>query len=256
MTHFRHTHTNRHGGDAQPINLAITFLRRCSVGSAQIEVNDLKLGQKISVIQLTLRQHGGDKLVANVIMSNLGTEKGHTVVPTDNFKGPSKELSDGNTWQRVDIPHPQFRRAPAHVEVHQPTQKKCTVVETGMHWEQCALLRWQQADRIIHGRWTNEAAGFLLDVFPAPLAELEEQVNATKGESHPVWFPTLSLNIDFKAPIGEAGLDMLYSCINIQSIRNGRMDIRVKLHNERGQMLAIGNHCTLITSPTQAQGKL
>lgn len=273
-THFRTRHRDRHGGLAEPINMQLMFIRRCDVGEALLEVGELKLGTKISTVRVRLLQKSAshsepiEKIVAHIIVSNLRAERGLSIdqtkidpvaLPKSISHPPATGTSDEDSkpaWRLVQIPYPEFRRAPAHVLVYEPSEF-CAQGWAVSSSEQWAALQWKHEEKLEQGRWTNEAAVFLLDVFPETLAGLEKEVNKAQGKPAPVWFPTLALTIDFKRSLPEHGVGWLHSHMTTESIRNGRMDIKVTLRDPDGHAVALATHSTLIMSrPTRKEVRI
>lgn len=275
-THFCRRHHDRHGGAAEPINMQLMFARRCHIGEAILEVEDLKLGTKTSAIRAKLlqRDRGSsssklvENIVAHIIVSKLQGEEGFTLGKEGTSPALSPRitsyplegnLDDGSRrmWTLMKIPHPHFRRAPAHVRAYVPKDSP-RQEQAGFGSEQWAALGGQEGNKTGRGRWTNESATFLLDVFPATLAHLEKEVNKIRGEmAAPVWFPTLALTIDFRKSIPpKHGLKWLHSLVRTESIRNGRMDIKIVLRDQDGDLVALATHSTLIMTPKRNDAKI
>ena len=106
------------------------------------------------------------------------------------------------------------------------------------------------------GKWTNETLPFLSDWFPAGLTEVGMGALASSSSSSPssspkpkippFWYPTVTLNIDFKKSLPPQGVDWLYSRVVMKSIRNGRMDIEVIILDEQGEIVALCTHVGLV----------
>lgn len=155
-------------------------------------------------------------------------------------------------WRRVRIPHPSFRKAPNHVAIYTaPASHKFNPGE--LSCTQCALLRWDQDGNEVKGRWTNESATFLADIFPVPLQHLEKAEGAKNGTSGPVWFPTLALNIDFKRLLPDRGEAVLLSQVNARCINNWRITVEVEIVDSDGRVVALATHATLIMSSARNQ---
>lgn len=204
------------------------------------------------------------KLIGNITVSNLEDEDGLSAKGDWDLGGgvsygpplvkTPDAASENNPWKRVLIPHPEFRRAPAHVEVYNPQSASTGEVDNASH--QWATLRWTENGDPVHGRWTNEASVFLLDVFPTRLALLEREVNAGTAAPVPVWFPTLALSIDFKKVLPANGVNWLHSKVTTKSIRGGRMDVEVALLDDSGDIIALASHATLIMSSSRNRARI
>lgn len=255
--------------------MQLTFVRRCQVGAAWLDVKDGKLGTATSVIRVVLSQEGQDgtrieKLVGNITVMNVRDEKGlsmdsgwrpqlngpiHGPPGIDTAPGskPGKEASD-TPWLRTHMPHPHFRKAPAHVEVYGPGSQ--TARPPPGTEDQWARLRWSEGEEVVQGRWTTEAAVFLLDIFPAPLARLERKINEGKAAPVPVWFPTLAMSIDFKKPLPEGGVEWLFSRVTAKSIQNGRMDVEIVLLDSSGELVALASHANLMLDLSRNRARI
>ncbi|KAH7125987.1 thioesterase-like superfamily-domain-containing protein [Dactylonectria macrodidyma] len=262
-THFKHNHPRRHAGHAAPISMQLSFVRRSNVGPAHLEVKEIKLGSRVSTVNVTLYQRSQSsseqmvKLTGLVTISSLREEAGLSVpfncaldtvpeIPTltscQTSKGAAAAL-----WKLVEIPHPEFRKATGHVETYVRHKNSQAFQRHGIS-EQWTRLGWKQDDENVTGRWTNEAAAFLLDVFPSALAKLESQLQSEIGTYQPVWFPTLTMNIDFKKEIPEGGEEWLYSSVAMKQIKNGRTDIQVVLRDALGELIALASQAGLVMS--------
>lgn len=256
--------------------MQIAYVRRCSSGPAQLDIEDIKLGARTSLIRITLSQQNLArekivKLTGLVTISNLATEtglslaSGWTLSPRPAIfvfpqKSTSRDFGSDQTiqtspWKRARVPHPEFRKATSHVEVYVAE----TASQNASHrhlTDQWAALRWTDEDgRSVEGRWTNEAAAFLLDVFPTALTNLEAEATADDSVTAPMWFPTLSLNIDFKKELSKDGVEWLFSRVTMKSIKNGRTDIEVVLMDESGELVALATQAGLAMSSARNRAK-
>ncbi|RMJ07950.1 hypothetical protein CDV36_012441 [Fusarium kuroshium] len=254
--HFSLNHPTRHEGCAAPINIQLTFVRRASIGRAILHVIDIKLGRRTSVIQISLMQSPSEqskaveKAIAHVTISNLATEAGLSLIEdqtaVDGRAGPE--------WIRFDIPHPEFRKATGHVEVY---QAEGSPQQSGLVYEQRSALTWDDGCQRVHGLWTNEAATFLLDVFPMLLAGLEKSMSKEEGTQGPIWFPTLTITIDFRKELPKCGVEWLRSRTSVKSVKNGRTAIEVELRtDETGEVVAVATHAGLMVDSAGNRSKM
>lgn len=219
-------------------------------------MEDIKLGARTSIVRITLSQLGRTRdktvrVVAHVTMSNLRGETGLSLSSDWTLSPPPpppypqlQQMTRSRHWEKVSLSYPSFRKAPGHVEIYGPSD---VLPSQGPSiTDQWAALRWTEEGRTTEGRWTNEAVAFLLDVFPAVLAKLEKAVNSAKEMPSPAWFPTLTLNIDFKKELPEDGVEWLYSRVVLKSIKHGRVDIEVVLLEESGEIVALATQAGLI----------
>jgi hypothetical protein len=119
-----------------------------------------------------------------------------------------------------------------------------------------------------NGRWTNDALGFLVDMFPQIVekfvnphieeAALDQQSAGEgnkprqgKGEKGPgatakYWYPTLALNLEVKKLLPEEGVEWLFVRVKAKSIRNGRFDLDVEVWDTDNELVATSSHASLI----------
>jgi hypothetical protein len=251
--------------------MQLVFVRRSDIGRALLNVTDVKLGRRTSTVHVTLSQENQQKvkvvkLSAYITVSNIQKEAGLSLQPTlvpSNITldfGPPRIDSiafdnKSSPWQKVIIPHPEFRRAPCHVDLYRPVvgqqqDSQCQSVQ-----DQWARLKWSEGGRLEQGRWSNEAVAFLLDVFPDTLARFERAVNSDPSKGNvPVWFPTLAFNIEFKKQLPSSGVEWLYSRVTVKSVSNGRLDIGVVLLDEQNEIVALANQVGLLLSAKSNDG--
>ncbi|KAK4937072.1 hypothetical protein LTR10_022195 [Elasticomyces elasticus] len=264
------THHDR--SEPHPINLHLEFLRRTSVGEALFTVKDVKLGSRISNLHIVLSQkqpHDDkyqDEAEGYIAVSNIATETGLTL-NTDYQLYPSplpvdlQQVSQGhdkNYALRVRDPFAQFRRAAQNIQmflVRRDQRPKNHPKSINDQW-------------VPNGRWTNDALGFLVDIFPQIV---ESYVNpyveeAARGEhseaelkqflqsNEPVakfWYPTLVLNLDVKKLLPEEGVEWLFVRVKAKAIRNGRFDLDIEVLDEHGELIATSVHASLIVDSSR-----
>ena len=59
------------------------------------------------------------------------------------------------------------------------------------------------------------------------------------------WYPTVLLNMDFKKPLPEEGVEWLFVRADTKQIKNGRMDIDIVILDEEGDIVALSHHVSL-----------
>ncbi|RSL99843.1 hypothetical protein CEP52_009504 [Fusarium oligoseptatum] len=191
-----------------------------------------------------------EKAIAHVTISNLATEAGLSLIEDTGVV----DHRAGLEWTRFDIPHPEFRKATGHVEVYQP---EGSLQQSVLVYEQRSALAWDDGCHRIHGRWTNEAATFLLDVFPMLLAGLEKSISKEEGTQGPIWFPTLTINIDFRKELPKCGVEWLRSRTSVKSVKNGRTAIEVELRTDKtGEVVAVATHAGLMMDSARNRSKM
>lgn len=263
-----------------PINLHLEFLRRTSVGPALFTVKDLKFGSRISNLHIVLSQkqpHNDqyqDEAEGYITMSNIATETGLTIdtnyqlypppLPV-NLRQLASQGRDQNYTLRAQDPFPQFRRAAQNIRMYLVQQK-----QRPNNHPKSINDQWVRfaPNRVPNGRWTNDALGFLVDIFPQIV---ESYVNpfveaASRGEHSEAelkqflqskepraayWYPTLVLNLDVKKLLPEEGVEWLFVRVRAKAIRNGRFDLDIEVLDEQGELIATSAHASLIVDASR-----
>lgn len=263
-THLSSTHSSR--SEPHPINLHLEFLRRTSVKLATFIVKDVKLGSRISNLHVTLvqEQEDGkrrDAVEGYITMSNMSRETGLSLptqfqvlpppLPADLSK-ISSQGEDENWALRHNQAFPKFRRAALNIEIHlekqdrRPADRPRSILD---QWVRFTPLKKP-------GKWTNDCLGFVVDMFPQIV---ESYINAERGESDmqekaptaanprpKYWYPTLSLNLDVKKLLPPEGEEWLFVRMQAKVIHNGRLDLLITVLDERGEIVALSTHNSLI----------
>ncbi|RHZ71051.1 hypothetical protein CDV55_108499 [Aspergillus turcosus] len=284
ITHFAHTHPTRYDGPATPISMQLAFLRRTAAGPAVLEVQDTKLGARTSTIHVALLQPSekgkkkGDeenlevKVAGYITVSPATAEVGvsapsnWTVQPEPiPGSGPNgrvnlaalRETGRDGQWVRLVAPFPKFRRASQQVELYgpDPALGKPPVLD---QW-----TRFRPGGNT-EARWTNEAVAFLVDMFPMALDGFDTMGKAAdnaagtepaKGKVAKYWYPTVTLNIDFKKRLPASGVEWLYSRVQTRSVRNGRTDLDVVVLDEQGEVVALSTQVGLVMDASRNIGQ-
>jgi len=115
----------------------------------------------------------------------------------------------------------------------------------------------------VTGRWTNDALGFLVDMFPQVVesyvnpfveeaalgqyspSELKEFLKSNEPRAK-FWYPTLALNLDVKKLLPEEGVEWLFVRVRAKAIKNGRFDLDIEVWDEGGELVASSIHASLI----------
>ena len=268
-THMQTTHTTR--SQPHPINLHLQFLRRTAVGPATLLVRDIKLGSRISNLHLTLYQNNNLTLPiveGYIMMSNLSTETGYTLDTSYRLHPPPLPANlhalrttgeDTHYTLRRNEPFPNFRRAALNVQMYlvRPSSRPSTTPRSiGDQW--IRFYPYQNP-----GKWTNDALGFLVDLFPQIIeqyintiaedaaitepsqSKLREITLANKPETA-FWYPTLALNLDVKKLLPPEGVDLLFVRVQAKIVRNGRFDLEIGVWDEGGGCVALSTHASLV----------
>jgi Thioesterase-like superfamily len=278
--------TLNHPSRNQPhaINLHLEFLRRTSADvTAVFSVREIKLGSRISNLHITLSQRNGqdgasrDNVTGYVIMSNMATERGlslpssfalHPRPPPANLSSLLAHSHDDDWTLQPSLSFPKFRKAGQHIRVYLPRPDKYPRTQKPYldQW-----VRFHPEGR--RGKWTNDALGFVVDMFPQIVEEYlhvgqQDQHEADAGsgsssssasasvsgglaESTPrakYWYPTLVLNLDVRRALPPApdGAEWLFVRVGAKLIRNGRMDLEVLVLDEREDVVATSTHAGLV----------
>jgi hypothetical protein len=263
--------------------MQMAFLRRTAAGPATLTVEDSKLGLRTSTIHVTLSQEDDSssaneqnkkltaKVVGYITVSDPISDVGHStpstwelyppapsngppsvVVTADNVSLSLDNATQTKWRQTGPTDWVKFRRVEHQCITFGPTSeyKKPGVID------QWARLRTVTSGSSAagNGKWTNETLPFLSDWFPAGLEEVGSQALSSSSSSPPstrpkippFWYPTVTLNIDFKKSLPPQGVDWLYSRVVMKSVRNGRMDIEVVIMDEQGEIVALCSHIGLV----------
>ncbi|OAL28137.1 hypothetical protein AYO20_09556 [Fonsecaea nubica] len=288
-THMSLTHGSR--SEPHPVNMHLEFLRRTSVGPAVFTVKDVKLGSRISNLHIVLAQkqeHNGqwqDQVQGYITMSNIATEQGLSFDTQYQLWPPALPANlallgtkgrDENYTIRANDPFPAFRRAGQNIQIYlvQPHRRR----QPGQSGQPRAIVdQWVRfapktpslnPSKNITGRWTNDALGFVVDMFPQivesyvnPVVEeaaigqhsqAELKALLKSGEpSAKFWYPTLSLNLDVKKLLPEEGVEWLFVRVLAKTIRNGRFDLNIEVWDEAGELVASSTHASLIVDASR-----
>ncbi|KAE8145220.1 thioesterase-like superfamily-domain-containing protein [Aspergillus avenaceus] len=278
LTHFAHTHPTLYNAPATPISIQLSFLRRTAAGPITFTVQDMKLGARTSTIHITLCQASekstnGDlevKVAGYITVSPPTAEVGissttgwtlHPPMPTGSGLHGRVDLPtlhqtgrDGD-WVHLEPPHTNFRRATLQLELYGPQSTSGRPQVT----DQWARFR-PGGDG--GARWSNEAVAFLADMFPMALTGLDQMASKASGQSRDsseasakFWYPTVTLNIDFKKRLPARGVEWLYSRIHTKVVRDGRTDLNVEILDEAGEVVALSTQVGLVLSASRNLGQ-
>lgn len=264
--------------------MQLAFLRRTAAGPAVLEVQDTKLGARTSTIHVALLQPSekgkkkGDeenlevKVAGYITVSPATAEVGVSAPSNWTLQpepipgsGPNgrvnlaalRETGRDGKWVRLVAPFPKFRRASQQVELYgpDPALGKPPVLD---QW-----TRFRPGGNT-EARWTNEAVAFLVDMFPMALDGFDTMAKAAdnaagtesaKGKVAKYWYPTVTLNIDFKKRLPASGVEWLYSRVQTRSVRNGRTDLDVVVLDEQGEVVALSTQVGLVMDASRNIGQ-
>jgi len=274
-THFKQTHPNRHNAIPMPISMQLTYLRRTADGPALITVQDVKLGARTSTIHITLSQEDPSKL-SSLSSSTSPTAKVNPptslaqsarLVGYITISDPVAEVgTSGKTgwelcppappgnpvagsWVLTSTLFPKFRHAANRVEIYAPGPRQNSIRKKGILdiWTRLRPI----GDKGDKSKWTDEGVAFLIDMYPMPVDGVVPSSNLRSGA---FWFPTVTLNIDFKKQLPAGGMEWLYSRVQTKAVRNGRLDIDITIMDEDGEVVALGNQVALVLDASRNTG--
>lgn len=276
--HMQCTHANRKQNNV--INLHLEFMRRTAVGEAIFTVKDVKMGSRVSNLHLTLAQkeHDTDKLVDVVegyfTMSDMSAEDGLSLQtgyeifpkPLPVSLSDLAQNCDKNYIRRGRDPFADFRRAGQNMMMHliRPDRRPNDFPKALI--DQWVLFRPYGQN----GRHTNDALGFIVDVFPQIIEsyvnpdleeaslgqdlsknEADELIKNRKQPHAKYWYPTLSLNLDVKKLLPTEGVEWLFVRVQAKKISRGRFDLQVEVYDESNDLVALSTHSSLVVNSSR-----
>ncbi|KAI9695816.1 MAG: hypothetical protein M1820_008410 [Bogoriella megaspora] len=258
------------------------FPSRTSTGAAVVVIEDVKVGQQISILHLTLWQGGllsqapwvtpsvsRRSILGYVNFSNLRAFTGMTI-PTGYWETPAAELpspmpdfqalkTEGSDkgWELSRIPKSsaQIQRSLQRWQFYLPRHGPLTPGVCDM-W-----IRLASGERITQG-----ALAYVVDSFPINMntflasTEMRELFyNAPRNpetstqENHSedkqragVWLPTVVMNLEVKKALPEDGIEWLAVRVTSKQIQDGKFDIDIVVRDGEGELVALSNHVALI----------
>ncbi|CCG83458.1 Putative uncharacterized protein [Taphrina deformans PYCC 5710] len=216
-----------------PIQMSVAFIVKAQVGSARVVVEELKIGRGYSNYRLSLQQQdeGGHWITcihALIIMGSFAREVG-PVIPTTSYYVP--RLEDCPEMEAV---YSDFRAVAKNFKYWEPKDVKSPAVEN--HW-----LEFKD------GRPMDLLAMALITdlMTPLPLRVCDNE----RG-----WYPTLSLDLQFKQAPKPGGL-YTYLQAESDSIHNGRFDITTRCFDADHKLIALARHSALMVSASRNLSK-
>lgn len=173
---------------------------------------------------------------------------------------------DGS-WVRLEHRYSPFRRAGQHIEIFGPGPvpgSSSSDNNNNNNNRRGIIDQWSRfrpgGDKI--GRWTNEALGYLVDMFPVALEEVgalslssSSSAGDNKKETPLFWYPTVTLNVDVKKRLPPQGVEWLYSRVQSKAMRDGRTDFHVVVLDEEGEIVALASQVSLVLSASRNVGQ-
>ncbi|TLD20471.1 hypothetical protein PspLS_08707 [Pyricularia sp. CBS 133598] len=252
---------------SDPLCAQYSFLDKTTPGPAIILVEEVKLGQRLSILHIALYQDNlltqapwvaerssRPNLVAYITCTNIQSQVGLSLPtgfnlqprpPPVNFGRLLEDGTDGNWCLKPPATpdKPGYRLGHLHnVECYVPIrgQPSKSILD--------AWFRLRSGER-----FTNSSLAFMADIF----GHVPEQYRAKPGQtpdnaSFPSasfnWYPTLALNLEVKKSLTETSVKFLQLRVSAKEIKNGRLDMEMLILDAAGDLVAIANHVTLIVS--------
>ncbi|KAN0074793.1 Thioesterase-like superfamily domain containing protein [Elaphomyces granulatus] len=257
-----------------PISMQLTYLRRAAEGPALITVQDVKLGARTSTIHITLSQEDPPKLPSlSSSASPTASAQSARLVGYITISDPVAEVGisgktgwklsppapPGNpatgSWALTSTLFPKFRHAANRVEIYKPASSQLNPIQ-----KKGILDAWTRIRPIIGDqdddkpKWTDEGVAFLVDMYQMPVDGALPSSDPQFPPGDTFWFPTVTLNIDFKKQLPAGGVEWLYSRVQTKAVRNGRLDIGITIIDEGGEVVALGNQVALVLDASRNTG--
>ena len=236
------------------------FIRRVAPGPITLSISPVNLGPRVSVIQIDLQSEqpeaGGFKscVIATVTQGNLATEKGislptHPAVKKGDIPDRDRDCED-------------FVVSPATQQIAPVFMKLSGRVVKG------GSAGWysDHLGKSIREIWYTFAdgtdfdvlsMGYLTDCVSFPARDIQTYIDFEKFGGAPnnfarddedyksgVVYPTLSMATEIKKD--PKGAKWLFMRIETHEIRNGRFDTNVVILDEKGELVALSNHVSLV----------
>lgn len=218
---------------ADPIQMSIAFVIKAQVGQARVTIKELKIGRSYSNYQLMLQQQEDDGswitlIHALGIMGSFAKETGASLVTTP------RTLPQLENCPEIKPGLPNFRFVAHQFEYWQPEDHKDPTTEN--HW--LSFKDGRPMDVL--------AMGLIADLMtPLPIRVFPDK---------PGWYPTLSLDIQFKEAPNPQGL-YTYLQVESESIKNGRFDITTRCFDVDHRLIAVSKHTAMIVSAARNVSK-
>lgn len=152
-------------------------------------------------------------------------------------------------WVRTVAPFQDFRRAANHVELFGPKPSRSGVGVVDQWARFCP-------GSDTSARWTNEGVAYLVDMFPMALGWFDTMAQEEEGTLPAKnWYPTVTLNVDFKKRLPPEGVEWLYSRVQTKKVRGGRTDLDVVVMDPDGDVVALCTQVGLVVSSARNIGK-
>ncbi|ODQ51660.1 hypothetical protein SAICODRAFT_20330 [Saitoella complicata NRRL Y-17804] len=224
-------------------HINVTFLNKPDAGrDVEITVKDVKRGRTYAVCSVEMWQEKRHILTTLSTHSSFSAEKGptypqHSLAPFTLFKDCHPITTTLGPVKRPAIDNIEICVDPA-IEELKRTER----------------LQWIRLVNEPSRPIDEPVVAMFADCLSVPPPYLHGQL----GEGKVAWFPTLTLEIQFRAP---TSLDPQWIHIHYiaKMVKNGRFDIDVEVRDEKGEVLALSRHlCTIVDAGKvgHAEGKV
>ncbi|KAJ5291516.1 thioesterase family protein [Penicillium angulare] len=278
-------------GQPDALTAHFEFPNRASTGPAILIIEDVKLGQQISTLQLTLWQGGllsqapwidhfvsRRRVLAYTTHTNLRSFSGMSM-PTGYEVTPAAKLpsvSDfealktngaDKVWEKSKLPKAYATMMPslAHWHFYVPRNEPLSPGVLDM-W-----IRLASSERI-----TQSTLAYVVDSFPHNMHNflaapaLRELLNAPPDRSGDsdvkeirekdqqraeMWFPTVVMNMEVKTALPDDGIEWLAVRVLSKQIKDGKFDLEVLVRDPDGAIIALSHHVGMILNIVQSTGK-
>ena len=290
--HLTRNHPSRFKIPPIPVSIQLSFVRRTRVGFATVSVQDIKLGARMSTINVTLSQERQpkpgesakdnlpleEKIVGYITLSPADFDDKKSISksnwtlhppPASGSKpGGGVDLAalaatgcDGEWLRYKETP---FIAASNHIELFGPKSHGPPDAIRNQEIEQWA--RFRPGGQTTTARWTNEALMYLLDVLPRGLDKIGALEMASRGLQpsdgdrdeygyrNRFWFPTVTMNIDLKQSLPLEGVEWLYSRVVTKTVQGGRSDLDIVILDENGELVALSTQVGLVVGADRNLG--
>ncbi|KAJ5267414.1 thioesterase family protein [Penicillium angulare] len=284
------------GSRDQPDTLTahFEFPNRASIGSAILIIEDVKLGQQISTLHLTLWQVGllsqapwVDQFVSRRVVlaytthTNLRTFPGISM-PTGYEVTQAAELpsvSDfealktngaDEVWEKSELPKLYATMMPslANWQFYIPRKEPLSPgvldmwirLTSGEPITQSTLA--YVVDSFPYNIHTFLAAPALRELLNAPPERSDDSdVKEIRGKDQrrsEMWFPTVVMNMEVKMTLPDEGIEWLAVRVSSKQIKDGKFDLEVLVRDANGDIITLSHHVAMILNivrNTRKKGK-
>ncbi|KAM3454169.1 hypothetical protein MY3296_003224 [Beauveria thailandica] len=256
-------HVAKQYGHSNVISAHWDFLSRSEAGRGTMVVDEIKIARNMSVLYISLYQHGqlteapwvsagARRVVAgSVTCRDMAAETGQSLIggggsgsgPYSSVPPPPVDLE---LLPRGQDPHWQLYEAPDdfrpnwHWNMYEQRISSAPAASGVLDmW-----LEYRSGDRIV-----NLDLAYLADVTPAICTYALQRAPANASQMLPAsvsWYPTLNIHMDFKKSLPAEGARWLRVQTSIAEARNGRYGCDVDIFDADGAMVAQARHVAMI----------